>query len=100
MHVAIYADPLESLPLEAELARTSKQHPVTLAPEEQFFALKSYVAGIAKVDVGRMFTLARDAGHQSVGLIPRMSKISPQTASPHTFSSCHSADMSNTIPFF
>ena len=67
VHVAVYAGPLESLPPDAELARSSEQHPVTLAPEEHFFALNSYVAGIAEVGLGVMFAMAREAGNLPVG---------------------------------
>ncbi len=62
VHVAVYAGSLESLPPEAELARSSERYPIQLAPEEHFFALNSYVAGIAEVGLGAMFAAAREAG--------------------------------------
>ncbi|OLS14580.1 MAG: hypothetical protein RBG13Loki_1771 [Promethearchaeota archaeon CR_4] len=67
VHVAVYSGSLESLPPDADLGRSSESHPVILAPEEHFFALNSYVAGIAEVGLGVMFTLAREAGNMPVG---------------------------------
>ncbi|OLS16069.1 MAG: hypothetical protein RBG13Loki_0311 [Promethearchaeota archaeon CR_4] len=79
VHVAVYAGPLASLPAEADLARSSEQHPISLAPEEHFFALKSYVAGIADVGIGAMFRMAREAGNQSVGFNDLMQQQILQT---------------------
>ncbi len=67
VHVAVYAGPLESLPPDADLARSSENHPIDLAPEEHFFALNSYVAGMAAIGIGGMFTAAREAGDLPVG---------------------------------
>ncbi len=67
VHVAVYAGPLESLPPEAELARSSEHRKIQLAPEEHFFALKSFVAGVAEVGIGTMFAVAREAGDLPVG---------------------------------
>ena len=67
VHVAVYAGPLESLPPDAELARSSERRQVKLAPEEHFFALNSYVAGIAEVGLEAMFAAAREAGNLPVG---------------------------------
>ena len=67
VHVAVYAGSLESLPPDAELAHSTEGHPIHLPPEEHFFALKSYVAGIAEVGLGAMFAIARDAKDLSVG---------------------------------
>jgi hypothetical protein len=67
VHVAVYAGSLESLPPEAELARSSEHDPVTLPAEEHFFALNSYVGGIAEVGLGAMFAMARESGNLPVG---------------------------------
>ncbi len=67
VHVAVYAGPLESLPSEAELARSSEHQKIHLAPEEHFFALNSFVAGIAEIGIRTMFTAAREAGDLPVG---------------------------------
>jgi len=88
VHVAVYAGPLESLPPDAELARSSESHPIKLAPEEHFFALNSYVAGIAEAGLGGMFALAREAGNLSVGfnalmqrqVLTVLSRIAPAVA--------------------
>ncbi|OLS13035.1 MAG: hypothetical protein RBG13Loki_3330, partial [Promethearchaeota archaeon CR_4] len=67
VHVAVYAGSLESLQPDEDFARSSEKHPVSLAPEEYFFALNSYVAGIAEMGLGAMFTLAWEAGILPVG---------------------------------
>ncbi len=67
VHVAVYAGPLESLPSDAELARSSEHQKIHLAPEEHFFALNSFVAGIAEIGLRTMFAAAREAGDLPVG---------------------------------
>ncbi len=68
VHAAIYQEHLESLSAEGELIRSSEEYSLNLAPEEHFFALNSYVAGIAEVGLGAMFVIAREAGNLPVGL--------------------------------
>ncbi len=72
VHMAVYTGPLDTLPPHADLARSSERHPVDLAPEEHFFALKSYVAGITEVGLGAMFIMAREAGNLPVGVNAQM----------------------------
>jgi len=67
VRLAMYPGPLGSFPLDEELARSPAHRPVKLPAEEHFFALNSYVAGIAEVGIGGMFTLAWEAGPLSVG---------------------------------
>jgi hypothetical protein len=67
VRLAMYPGPLGSFPLDEELARSPAHRPVKLPAEEHFFALNSYVAGIAEVGIGGMFTLAWDAGSLPVG---------------------------------
>ncbi|OLS13295.1 MAG: hypothetical protein RBG13Loki_3078 [Promethearchaeota archaeon CR_4] len=67
VHVALYSGSLESLPSDVDLVWSSEGFPLVLDPEEHFFALNSYVAGIAEVGIGAMFAAARDAGNLPVG---------------------------------
>ncbi len=74
VHVAVYSGSLESLPPDAELARSSEKHPVDLPPEEHFFALNSYVAGMAVTGIGGMFAVARESGDLPVGFNAMMQR--------------------------
>ncbi len=74
VHVAVYSGTLESLPPDADLARSSEKHPIDLAPEEHFFALNSYVAGMAATGIGGMFAVAREAGDLPVGFNAMMQR--------------------------
>jgi hypothetical protein len=67
VHVVVYQGTLESLPPAEQLARPPDPRPVELAPEEHFFALNSYVEGLAVVGLGVMFHAAREAGDYPIG---------------------------------
>ncbi len=67
LRLAMYPGPLGSFPLDEELARSPAHRPVKLPAEEQFFALNSYVAGIADVGIRGMFTIAREDGSLPIG---------------------------------
>ncbi|OLS14186.1 MAG: hypothetical protein RBG13Loki_2197 [Promethearchaeota archaeon CR_4] len=67
VRLAMYPGPLGSFPLAEELARSPAHRPVKLPAEEHFFALNSYVAGIAEIGIGGMFALAWEAGSLPVG---------------------------------
>ncbi len=57
VHTAIYTGTLEGFPEDeddegiVELAKSSEFRPVDLPPSEHFFALKSYVAGLAEMGI-------------------------------------------------
>ncbi len=67
VHVAIYAGSLDDLPPPVDLAKSTERRPISLAPEEHFFALNSYVAGIAELGIATMFAAAREAANLPVG---------------------------------
>ncbi len=67
VHIAVYAGPLDTLPPVDVMARSTERHPIKLPPEEHFFALNSYVAGIADVGLGTMFKMALEMGNIPVG---------------------------------
>ncbi len=67
LRLAMYPGPLGSFPLDEELARSPVHRPVKIPAEDQFFALNSYVAGIAEVGIQGMFTIAREDGYLPIG---------------------------------